>query len=90
MSDAELQKANELWGQSIDIQNMTNDWGQQLLTSGATNIAGGMEGLNSVMQESGANTVMGLVQGMQKRRKYRDGTRARDAGSAETGGGCGK
>ena len=69
MSDAELQKANELWGQSIDIQNMTNDWGQQLLTSGATNIAGGMEGLNSVMQESGANTVMGLVQGMQAAQK---------------------
>ena len=69
MSDAELQKANELWGQSIDIQNMTNDWGQQLLTSGAANIAGGMEGLNSVMQESGANTVMGLVQGMQSAQK---------------------
>ena len=66
MSDTELQKANELWGQSVDIQNMTNEWGQQLLTSGAANIAGGMEGLNSVLQESGANTVMGLVQGMQK------------------------
>ena len=64
MSDTELQKANDLWGQSIDIQNMTNDWGQQLLTSGAANIAGGMEGLNSVMRDSGANTVMGLVQGM--------------------------
>lgn len=69
MSDAELQKANDLWGQSIDIQNMTNDWGQQLLTSGAANIAGGMEGLNSVMRDSGANTVMGLVQGMQAAQK---------------------
>lgn len=39
--------------------------GQQLLTSGAANIAGGMDGLTSVMQESGTNTVMGLVQGMQ-------------------------
>lgn len=65
MSDSELAQANELWGQSIDIQNMTNEWGQQLLTSGAANIAGGMEGLTSVLQASGANTVAGLVAGMQ-------------------------
>ena len=92
MSDAELQKANELWGQSIDIQNMTNDWGQQLLTSGATNIAGGMEGLNSVMQESGANTVMGLVQGMQSAQKQAEAAGS-DLGvktieSVNTGLGC--
>ena len=65
MTDEELKKANDLWSQSVDIQGMTNEWGQQLLTSGAANIAGGMDGLTSVMQESGTNTVMGLVQGMQ-------------------------
>lgn len=65
MSDEELSQANELWGQSVDIQSMTNEWGEQLLTSGAANIAGGMEGLNSLMQASGANTVAGLVAGMQ-------------------------
>ena len=65
MTDEELKKANDLWSQSVDIQGMTNEWGQQLLTSGAANIAGGMDGLTSVMQESGINTVMGLVQGMQ-------------------------
>lgn len=64
MTDEELKKANDLWSQSVDIQGMTNEWGQQLLTSGAANIAGGMDGLTSVMQESGTNTVMGLVQGM--------------------------
>ena len=46
-------------------QNMTSSMEEQLLTSGAANIAGGMDGLTSVMQESGTNTVMGLVQGMQ-------------------------
>lgn len=65
MTDEELSKANDLWSQSVDIQGMTNDWGQQLLTSGAANIAGGMQNLTSVMQQSGANTVMGLVQGLQ-------------------------
>ncbi len=65
MTDEELAKAGDLWSQSVDIQGMTNEWGQQLLTSGAANIAGGMQGLNTIMQESGANTVAGLVQGMQ-------------------------
>lgn len=65
MTDEELAKANDLWSQSIDIQSMTNEWGQQLITSGAANIAGGMDNLTSVMQASGANTVAGLVQGMQ-------------------------
>ena len=49
MTDEELKKANDLWSQSVDIQGMTNEWGQQLLTSGAANIAGGMDGLTSGM-----------------------------------------
>lgn len=65
MTDEELAKANDLWSQSVDIQSMTNDWGQQLLESGAANIAGGLENLTPIMQQSGANTVLGLVQGMQ-------------------------
>ena len=32
MTDEELKKANDLWSQSVDIQGMTNEWGQQLLT----------------------------------------------------------
>lgn len=66
MTDEELAKAGDLWDQSIDIQGMTNEWGQQLLESGAANIAGGMENLTPILQSSGANTVMGLVQGMQQ------------------------
>lgn len=66
MTDEELAKAGDLWDQSVDIQGMTNEWGQQLLESGAANIAGGMENLTPILQSSGANTVMGLVQGMQQ------------------------
>ena len=66
MTDSELKKANDLWDQSIDIKGMTNDWGQQLLESGAANIAGSMNSLTTLMEASGANTVMGLVRGMQQ------------------------
>lgn len=69
MTDEELQKANDLWGQSVDIKGMTNEWGQQLLESGAANVAGGMENLTALMEQSGANTVMGLVNGMQQAQK---------------------
>lgn len=69
MTGDQLKEANELWNQSIDIKGMTNEWGQQLLTSGAANIAGGMENLTPIMQQSGANTVLGLVQGMQQAQK---------------------
>ena len=65
MTDEELAKANELWSQSVDIKGMTDQWGQQLLESGAANIAGGMENLAPIMQQSGANTVACLVKGMQ-------------------------
>lgn len=66
MTDDELSKANDLWNQSVDIKGMTNDWGQQLLESGAANIAGGINNLTPILQASGANTVAGLVQGMQQ------------------------
>lgn len=69
MTDKELKKANDLWGQSVDIKGMTNDWGQQLLESGAANVAGGMDKLTPLMKQSGANTVMGLVTGMQRAQK---------------------
>lgn len=69
MTDEELKKANELWDQSVDIKGMTNDWGQQLLESGAANVAGGMDKLTPLIKQSGANTVMGLVTGMQQAQK---------------------
>lgn len=69
MTTEEIAKANDLWNQSIDIKGMTNEWGQELLESGAENIAGGMQGLEPLMKASGANTVQGLVIGMQEAQK---------------------
>lgn len=65
MTDEEMQEANELWSEALDIQGMTNDWGEQLTTIGAENIAAGMDGITELMEESGADTVMGLVNGIQ-------------------------
>ena len=39
--------------------------GKELLTSGSENIASGVEGIEGVLEASGADTVMGLVRGMQ-------------------------
>lgn len=92
MTDEELSKANELWKESIDIKGMTNKWGQQLLDSGAANVAGGMDKLTPILQQSGANTVLGLVQGMQQAQKMSE-TAGRDLGiktveSIDNGLGC--
>ncbi|MCD2493317.1 phage tail tape measure protein [Lacrimispora sp. NSJ-141] len=65
MSGDELAAANELWGKSVDIKSMTNTWGEELLTSGAVNIAGGMGELRELMSSSGADTVTGFITGMQ-------------------------
>ncbi len=69
MTSDEIAKANALWTESVDIKGMTNDWGQQLLESGAASVAGGVEKLNTLVKESGANTVTGLVKGMQEAQK---------------------
>lgn len=79
MTSEQLAQANSLWDQSVDIKGMTDQWGQQLLESGAANIAGGMENLTPILQQSGANTVMGLVQGMQ------DAQRAAEARGIDLG-----
>lgn len=64
MTSDELKKANEEWEKAIDIQNLTGEWGEELSTIGAENIASGMDGIKELMQESGADTVMGLVEGI--------------------------
>lgn len=66
MTDAELASANEMWQESVDIKGMTNKWGEELLESGANNIAESMGGLEDIMEDSGDHTVMGLVRGMQR------------------------
>lgn len=64
MSADELAQANTLWEEALDIQGLTTEWGEELSTIGAENIASGMDGIKDLMQESGADTVMGLVEGI--------------------------
>ena len=64
MTTDELEEANELWEQAIDIQEMTNSWGQELTELGAQSIADGMDGVDAAIKASGADSVMGLVEGI--------------------------
>lgn len=71
MSSDELGKANELWGQSVQIKGMTDQWGQELTQSVGELSAGGSEAFASLAQnmnasagESGEYVVQGLVSGM--------------------------
>ena len=79
MTDEELAAANKMWQESVDIKGMTNKWGEELLESGANNIAESMGGLEDVMEHSGDNTVMGLVRGMQKA-QYKAKAEGKDLG----------
>ena len=64
MTEAELEEANGLWEDAIDIQEMTNSWGEELTELGAQSIADGMDGINDAIKSSGADSVMGLVEGI--------------------------
>ena len=65
MSDEEFAQANDLWAQSVDMKNMTDQWGQDLMDSGAENIANSMDGINEIMETSGAETALGLARGIE-------------------------
>ena len=65
MTTEEINQANEMWSTSVDMKSVTDEWGTQLLEYGAESIAGGVEGLQPLLQQSGANTVIGFVNGMQ-------------------------
>lgn len=72
MSGDELAKANELWEQSVDIKNMSNQWGTELTQAVGELAAGGekdwedlAESLGLKANESGEYVVQGLISGMQ-------------------------
>lgn len=72
MTADELAYANEMWGQSIDIQNMGDQWGQELTQAVGELAAGGEEDWKSLAEtmglqanESGQYVVQGLITGMQ-------------------------
>lgn len=61
-----IDELNERWDMREDILNVTNEAGQALLNDGANSIANSMLGVKSLLVTSGADTVMGLVEGMQE------------------------
>ena len=65
MSDEEFAQANDLWAQSVDMKSMTDQWGQDLMDSGAENIANSMDGISEIMETSGAETALGLARGIE-------------------------
>lgn len=65
MSDEEFAQANDLWAQSVDMKSMTDQWGQDLMDSGAENIANSMNGIGEIMETSGAETALGLARGIE-------------------------
>lgn len=60
---------NDTWALKESVLNATNDAGQALLTSGAESIASGMDGIEGVLEASGADSVMGLVNGVKAAQK---------------------
>lgn len=71
MTTEQLQQANNLWKQSIDIQNMTTQWGQDLMTGVGSIAAGGQQEfanlssqLNFSANEAGAYTGQGFIDGV--------------------------
>lgn len=64
MGPEELEKANSLWAESVNIRNMTDEWGQELISSGSENIRQSMGGLTDLMESSGADTAVGLANGI--------------------------
>lgn len=76
MTGDELAKANELWSQSIDIQGMKTEWGQQLEQGVGELAAGGKENFNQLAEQlnlstnaDGVYVVQGLVDGMLEAKK---------------------
>lgn len=73
MTAEELQQANSLWEQSVDIGSMTTGWGEQLKTSAGTLAAGGAEAFQQLgdqlklqANDAGMYTGQGLVEGLKE------------------------
>lgn len=72
MTGDELAKANSLWEQSVDIQEMTTGWGEELITGVGTIAAGGEQAFNELSsrlkfssETAGVNTGQGFIEGVQ-------------------------
>lgn len=61
MSDAELEKANAMWQESMDMKSGTQEAVQGMLNSYTEALNGGKEQVSAAMQSIGADSIQGLV-----------------------------
>lgn len=77
MSNDQLQEANAMWAQSLDMKEGVNTSVQGMIEQYTVALNGGKEQVNAAMQGLGYDTVQGLVQGVNANVQQ-----AADAGSA--------
>ncbi|QNM10245.1 hypothetical protein [Wansuia hejianensis] len=63
--EGQISELNDKWALKEQILNVTNDAGQALMGSGMEKIAEGFAGMSELLNASGADGVLGLVEGMQ-------------------------
>lgn len=64
MTDEQLQQANDMWSQSLDMKEGVNASVQGMIEEYTVALNGGQEQVNAAMTQLGADSVQGLVQGI--------------------------
>ncbi len=85
MTDEQLKQANEMWSQSLDMKAGVNASVQGMIEEYTVSLSGGRETVNVLMQEVGADSVRGLVEGVNQA-KEQAGTAGQDIGKTITTG----
>lgn len=80
MTDEQLKQANEMWTQSLDMKAGVNASVQGMIEEYTVSLNGGKEKVNVLMKEVGADSVKGLVEGVNAA-KEQAGTAGGDIGN---------
>lgn len=64
MTDEQLKQANDMWSQSLDMKEGVNASVQGMIEAYTVSLSGGKETVNAMMKEVGADSVQGLVNGI--------------------------
>lgn len=79
MTDEQLKQANAMWSQSLDMKEGVNASVQGMIEEYTVSLSGGKEKVNALMAEVGADSVKGLVNGINTA-KEQAGTAGQDIG----------
>lgn len=64
MSGDQLEEANSIWSESLDVKGLTDQWGLDLQESVATSIGLQTPGIMDAFRQSGADSVLGYYEGI--------------------------